>query len=76
MAPFKSSWPPPYMSCQGGAAPKEATYFIHQSCHTSRAVIYTEDKVGHPPLFFRNPSFVSAVFQFDVLSNIFVNRVL
>lgn len=41
MAPFKSSWPPPYMSCQGGAAPKEATYFIHRRCHTSKGIIYT-----------------------------------
>lgn len=51
MAQFKSSWPPPYMSCQGGAVPKEATYFIHQSYHTSRAVIYTEDKVEHTSRF-------------------------
>lgn len=29
MALFKSSWPPPYTSCQGGAAP---AYFILQRC--------------------------------------------
>lgn len=46
MAPFKSSWPPPYMSCQGGAAPREATYFIQRSCHTRKALIYTEEGGG------------------------------
>lgn len=61
MAPFKSSWPPPYMSCQGGAAPKEATYFIHQRCHTSKGVIYTEEGVQ---------------LQSGVLTDVSVNRVL
>lgn len=76
MALFKSWWPPPYMSCQGDAAPKEATYFIHQSCHTGKSVIYTQDKEDDA-LAYQNPALVLRMFQFqfDVLTNLPVNRV-